>query len=133
MENDKGTYIGIVLAALAALGLLLTLLLLPSPEPGYSALYFEASDDLPESIIVGRQYTFSFGMENEEGQSREYTYEVYLQTTGDELIKTGTFALEDGEKESIPISFTVAEPFKAGQIQVLADGKEIHFTIKAVS
>lgn len=49
-------------------------------------LYFNNHTQLPNKIIPGQQYTFSFTIHNLENKDMEYPYVVYLQSDGKKTI-----------------------------------------------
>lgn len=103
-------------------------------EPqGYTELYFENHNTLPQIITLNQPENFQFTIHNAEHKQVSYIYDVYLNLDSQKilLVKSG-FTLKHNEKKTSTISYTITSPAQKGQIVVNLPNKRqsVHFWIR---
>ena len=71
-------------------------------DEGFSELYFEGHEDLPDELVVNASYSVSHTFTNHEGEAKAYVVEV---ETPHGVVK-GRHVLPDGGEKTITFNFT---------------------------
>lgn len=128
MEKESVLPYSMMLSCGIGLVLILSIILISSPEEFFTELYFENSDSLPNMIFLNENYSFSFTIENKEESDQEYNYKVYMYLDGEKsLLEENTFILDRGSKATKLVSFKVEESFKQGLILIEVNSEQIYF------
>ena len=86
----------------------------------FTELYFEDHVNLPNEIISGKVYRFSFTIHNLENTDMDYPYEVYVDAQANkEPIDEGTVFVKNDEYKTIDQNYMLATPSGRMKIQVL--------------
>lgn len=92
--------------------------LLPEPET-FTELYFNNSANLPSTVKIGTPLKFSFVIHNEEYQTMNYPYQVYIASpSGEQLIDLRSITLNQNEYKTISEAFSIPTPMKRDEVIV---------------
>jgi len=107
MDGKRTALYAIIITCIIGIAIVGFLIFKYAPaNEGFSELYFENQEQLPDKIRVGKQESFAFTVVSHEGDKSSYQYAVKFD---DETIKEGTFTLLPQEKKTIDIKFTAGE------------------------
>jgi hypothetical protein len=108
---------GIVILA----AFLVVLSFIPLGIEPLTEVYFENHTELPSTVLLYKEYNFSFTTHNLEYQKMGYNYTINAYNENDTLlfsIDSGNFVLEDNETKTISEKFTMRNRFKRARIAI---------------
>lgn len=110
-RTNRRLYIVLGVALVAAFGLMVSFVVLPSPADHYTEFYLLGQDglaeDYPRETVVGQNITVTLGITNMEGDTS--SYQIRIKTNDQILTETGIISLEDGENREQSLVFGMAE------------------------
>ena len=124
-------YVVIAWAILITIAIIILLRMPLGIEP-LTELYFENHNNLPKQLSLGQKAGFWFTIHNLEYRKMRYSYKVsYSFNNKTLLLKKGTVTVNNNQSLSIPVTFSINEPFTRAEVDVILIDKDnsIHFWV----
>jgi uncharacterized membrane protein len=120
-SNEEKTIIITIGVAIVIISVLLvSVLLTPASEEKFSAIYYldseKSTENLPKTVILGQNSTFSLwvGVENQNGTTLDYSVQLkrddgtgQLNQSSADIIESFENTLEDGETWEFPVTINI--------------------------
>jgi hypothetical protein len=105
-----------------------------SDRGNFSQLYFNDTSKLPATLKAGKQYAFSFTVENSTNTTQNYAYQVYTEDNGNYIgLQSGNIVLNKGQGDLRKITFKLKKPAKSQPIVVSLPEKNLSIRFWATS
>lgn len=103
-KTDLFLFTGILIVLVIVLGAMSLSLIFTKKTESFSQVFL-AQETIPAQVSAGENFSFSFFVENNEGKTTNYSYEVWAEGAKK---KTGNISLQNNERKQIneSISFT---------------------------
>ena len=130
MKKDQSQDIILLIAIFVGIFAIIILIFSPFNFESYTELYFEDHESLPYEVKISETYKFQFTINNLESETQNYTYLSLIVLDGEQkFIGEDTLSLENNEKVTMEVEFTLTEAFDSGKVIVTLDNQEIYFWI----
>jgi len=110
-KTDLFLFTGILIVLVIVLGAMSFSLILTKKPEAFSQVFLD-QESLPKTVVSGEEFSFSFFVENNEGLSQNYSYEVWAEGVKK---KSGQISLENNERKQVNESIAFSQNYSDKQ------------------